>query len=331
MKNNSSGQKSKLSRASSKLFGKTIKWGFEGLTRAGKLHPAANLKKHGVECLPNIAYGPRPEHRLDVWRPTAPGDYPAMLYIHGGGFHILSKDTHWGMGLAFARKGYVVFNIDYRLAPEHPYPAAIQDSFLAWEWMLEHARSYGADTSRVLLGGESAGANLSAALTISACWERTEPWAARIWDLGVVPERVIAPYGIYQVSDVARYWRRDETIRPELRGRFETVSRYYLGEDQYLEHIPGEHDLADPLMFLERAHEPKRPLPPFFLPVGTRDDLLWDNHRMTEALSRLGAWVDAPEYEGEIHAFNAFLWREKAKQCWRDTYTFLDLEFPSGA
>ena len=51
-----------------------------------------------------------------------------MLYVHGGGFRILSKDTHWIMGLAFARRGFLVFNIGYRLAPKHPFPAAIADA-----------------------------------------------------------------------------------------------------------------------------------------------------------------------------------------------------------
>ena len=52
---------------------------------------------------------------------------PVVLYIHGGAFHYLSKDTHWVLALMFARRGYVVFNIDYRLAPVYPYSAAIED------------------------------------------------------------------------------------------------------------------------------------------------------------------------------------------------------------
>ena len=106
---------------------------FRGISRAGLLHPSARPERHGVEVLRDIAYldTGRPEHRLDVYRPrraSTTENVPVVLYVHGGGFRILSKDTHWVMGLAFARRGYLVFNIGYRLAPAHPYPAALSDS-----------------------------------------------------------------------------------------------------------------------------------------------------------------------------------------------------------
>src|SRR5262245_43891777 len=84
---------------------------FRALSRVGRLHPQARPDRHGVEVVRDVAYLPSDaaEHRLDVYRPierTAP--LPALLYVHGGGFRILSKDTHWIMGLAFARRGFVV-------------------------------------------------------------------------------------------------------------------------------------------------------------------------------------------------------------------------------
>src|SRR5947209_3745797 len=79
---------------------------FRGLSRAGRLHPMARPERHGVEVLRNIPYQTTGlgEHTLDLYRPVAdgqPGGRPVVLYIHGGGFRILSKDTHWLMGLAF--------------------------------------------------------------------------------------------------------------------------------------------------------------------------------------------------------------------------------------
>src|SRR5215468_3738307 len=99
---------------------------FRGLSRLGQLHPLADPASHGVDVIRDVAYRPtgRRAHRLDVYLPRdrhrrrrGEGPLPVVLYIHGGGFRILSKETHWMMGLAFARRGYLVFNINYRLAP----------------------------------------------------------------------------------------------------------------------------------------------------------------------------------------------------------------------
>src|SRR6185436_12956448 len=94
---------------------------FQGAAAAGKLHPMARPHRHGVEVTNDVRYRDTPSraHLLDIYRPTTPPTdsrgYPVVLYIHGGGFRMLSKDTHWLMGLAFARRGYLVFNISYRL------------------------------------------------------------------------------------------------------------------------------------------------------------------------------------------------------------------------
>ena len=99
---------------------------FRGLALAGLAHPAARPGRHGVEVEREISYRRTGEraHRLDVYRPRrgVRRPTPALLYVHGGGFRILSKDSHWLMGLAFARRGYTVFNVSYRLAPRHPRP-----------------------------------------------------------------------------------------------------------------------------------------------------------------------------------------------------------------
>jgi hypothetical protein len=149
---------------------------FEGASRLGGLHPRARPEAHGVEVIRNVPYDPsHPARRLDVWKPpavVAGATAPALLYVHGGGFRILSKETHWVMALSFARRGFVVFNIDYRLAPRHPFPAAVEDAAAAYAWVVAHAKEFGADVSRLVLAGESAGANLVAALTVAACFER---------------------------------------------------------------------------------------------------------------------------------------------------------------
>ena len=104
---------------------------FAGAARLGRLHPLSKPERHGVEVERDLAYlaeSRHAEHRLDIYRPSdMEGPLPTVLYIHGGGFRLLSKETHWLMALSFARRGYLVFNVGYRLAPDHPFPAAIED------------------------------------------------------------------------------------------------------------------------------------------------------------------------------------------------------------
>src|ERR1700679_136863 len=120
----------------------------------------AEPSRHGVERIANVTYGAQGSsaHTLDVYRPIARQEspLPVVLYIHGGGFRILSKDTHWVMGLAFARRGYLVFNINYRLAPRHPFPAAVEDAAAALLWVRANAAAFGGDPSRIVVAGESA-------------------------------------------------------------------------------------------------------------------------------------------------------------------------------
>jgi acetyl esterase len=127
------------------------------------------------------------------------------------------------------------------------------------------------------------------------------------------------------VSDPERFGRRRPLPR-WLLDRIVEVRDAYLGPSAH-----PHHDLADPVAFLERAPAPARPLPPFFLPVGTADPILDDTRRMHAALTALGAASEARYYPGEPHAFHALVFREAARRCWRDTFDFLDRHLPSSA
>lgn len=296
---------------------------FRGASRVGRMHPRARPEEHGVEVLRDIPYDPaHPVRRLDVWRPRdREKTLPAVLYVHGGGFRILSKDTHWVMALAFARRGHVVFNIDYRLAPRHPFPAAIEDAAAAYAWVAANAARYGGDPQRLVLAGESAGANLVAALAVAACFQRDEPHARQVFESGVVPRVVLPACGIHQVSDPGRFRRRKPRLSRFVADRIEEVSTAYLGPSFDPSH-PGS-DLADPLRMLERDDAPARPLPAFFLTCGTADALLDDTRRLHTALVRRGATSEVIYYPGELHAFHAMVFRQSARQHWGDTFDFL--------
>ncbi|HWB73695.1 MAG TPA: alpha/beta hydrolase [Nannocystaceae bacterium] len=298
---------------------------WRGLAAAGRFAPGARPERHGVEIERDVPYLPSGSaaHTLDVYRPRERnGLAPVVLYVHGGGFRILSKNSHWGMGLAFARRGYVVFNISYRLAPRHPFPAGLSDVAAAYHWVLDNAARYGGDASRLVLAGESAGANLVTALTIAACQERDEPWARGVFARNHVPRATMPACGILQVSDPDRFRRGERPVSWFIHDRFIEVYEAYLG-GSYAAGDPA-YDLADPLCVLEGQRALDRPLPPFFAPCGTADPLLADTRRLAAALARRGVPCEAPEYEGELHAFHALVFRPNARRCWADTYRFLD-------
>lgn len=313
---------SSLTRLRRRGLAKVVAQLFEGAARLSGVTPLARPERHGVRRVEDVVYAPSraAQARADLYVPErAPGPHPVVLYIHGGGFRALSKDTHWVMGLGFARKGYLVVNIDYRLAPAHPYPAAAEDACDAYLWVLAEVARYGGDPTRVAVAGESAGANLAAVVGLAACLERPEPWARRVYERGVVPRAVLPACGILEVSDPGRFSRR-RRIHPVADDVIHHVSSSYLGRRPSLE----ESAFASPLRVLEEAPRLGRPLPPFFLPVGTADPLLDDTRRMAKAVQRLGGVAEDRYYPGEIHAFHAFVWREAARACWRDMLGFLD-------
>jgi acetyl esterase len=300
---------------------------FNGASRIGQLHPKARPGRHGVERLVDIPYdgSGSSDHLLDVYRPVDrarfPGPpWPIVFYTHGGGFRVLSKDTHWVMALAFARRGFLVFNVNYRRAPKHKFPSAVEDVHRAFAWMVEHARRYGGDLGRVVLAGESAGANLAAGLALSLAYEREEPHARAVHETGVVPRAVVAACGLFQVSDMLRLHRRKPRMSSFIKDRLVEIEEAYLGGASAI----CSRDLADPVCVLERGQRPDRPLPPFFLPVGTRDPVLPDTRRMAEALRAIGTTAEVRYYPGAPHAFHAFVPLPDARRCWADTFAFLE-------
>lgn len=301
---------------------------FQSISGLARLHPQARPERHGVELIPNVPYQASGDeaHLLDIYKPTEhEGPRPVVLYIHGGGFRLLSKDTHWVMGLIFARYGYLVFNMSYRLAPKHPYPAPMDDVASAYEWVVANAERYGGDVSRLVVAGESAGANLTCATAVAASYRREEPFAKRIFDTGVVPSAVVPFCGILEVENIERFLER-RRLPAFIKTMLVDVA------SGYLDGTPDDVSLAlaSPLAFLERMLPPDRPLPAFFVPVGTKDPLLDDTRRLVATLEAMGVDAQAAYYQGEVHAFEAFVWRRAARQCWQDTLAFLEPRIRAG-
>lgn len=311
-----------LDRVRDTLFSRGYIRGIETLARLGRRLPAADPAKHKVRVIRDVAYldDAREEHRLDVYLPRhRQGLLPVVLYIHGGAFHYLSKDTHWLMGLLFAARGHVVFNINYRLAPGNRFPAALEDVSRAAVWVKQNAMRYGGDPDRIAVAGESAGANLATALTVAACYPREEAFARELHEVNFVPRVCLPACGVLQVSDMARLWERRD-LPPWVRAQLEEIESGYLPKHAL---SASERELCDPLLFLERGLAPRDPLPAFFTFVGTRDPLLTDTTRLADALRALQVPVESRVYRREVHAFHALWHRPAARDAWAGQIAYL--------
>ena len=166
---------------------------------AGELHPKVRRLNQRTERVgKDIAYtaSKNRAHQLDVYRPrNTQGMLPVVFFVHGGGFRILSKDSHRALARRFADAGYVVVTINYRLTPEGAYPHALMDVCKALLWTLDHAQDFGGDASRLIYAGESAGGNLTLAATVAGCYAPSEPWAQAVFERNPSPSVVLPACG----------------------------------------------------------------------------------------------------------------------------------------
>lgn len=104
----------------------------------------------------------------DVYAPLeGEGPFPTIVWIHGGSWALMTRHFLKRLGMQWTERGFVVLNIDYGLAPEHPYPAALEDTIYAMRWAAQNIAEYGGRPDRFFTGGESAGANLAAAAVLA--------------------------------------------------------------------------------------------------------------------------------------------------------------------
>lgn len=107
--------------------------------------------------------GPGGSIPIRIYTPEGTGPFPVLVFIHGGGWVICDLDSHDApCRMLTNRVGCVTVSVDYRLAPEHKFPAGVEDSFAATKWVAEHAKELNVDPNRLAIGGDSAGGNLSA-------------------------------------------------------------------------------------------------------------------------------------------------------------------------
>lgn len=296
--------------------------GLHALAGAADWLPAVRERRVGTRLVEDVEYAQHAGQAqcLDLHIPAGRGPHPVLIYLHGGAFAMASKRTHRALAEAHAARGWLVCNVDYRLAPQFPYPAAAEDACAAWHWVVREIGRYGGDAQCVVLAGESAGANLALVVALACATPRAEPWAAPLHAAPQRPSALLLYYGFLQASAPQRY------RRPGVSGLAarvaEDAARSYLGATAT--HHDPSRALADPLCVLE-AMDTAPGLPPSFIACGEADPCLPDSQRLAAALQRLGEPHDLHLYPGEGHGFHVMFWRAQAQRCWRDSFAFLQV------
>ncbi len=175
-----------------------------------------------VRAVKDITYVRRGAHalQLDLYLPAQAkaGTVPGIVFVHGGGWRVGVRDNFAPMAIRMAQRGYAAATISYRLSPEAPYPAAVQDARAAVRWMRVHADEYGIDASRIAIGGGSAGGQIAALAGVTDGLARFDPDGGA----GAVSSGVQAIVNIDGLSDftseAARKYEDDPSKQPSSAG-----------------------------------------------------------------------------------------------------------------
>jgi acetyl esterase len=227
--------------------------------------------------------GPAGEIPVRIYTPSAPAPLPLLVYFHGGGWVLGGLDTHDSTCRELASgAGCVVVSVDYRLAPEHKFPAAAEDCYAATQWAAAHAAELGADAKRLAVGGDSAGGNLAAVVAQMA---RDRGGPALVFQLLIYPV-------ISATFDTASY--RDNAEGYLLTaGDMRWFWNHYLGTP-----ADGANPYAAPLCAPTLAG-----LSPALVITAEFDPLRDEGELYAHRLEEAGVPARLTRYDGMIHGF----------------------------
>ena len=231
-----------------------------------------------------LAPTPHGDVRVRIYDPTPEGPKPALIYMHGGGWTLFSLDTHDRVMREYAaRAGVVVVGVDYALAPEAPFPAALDQVVAVARWLREDGAAVGVDPARIAAGGDSAGGNLATAA------------ALKLRDAGDTEllSALVLIYGGF-----------DSHCSDEAEQRYGGPGYMLSGAERvtfWNNYAPKPADAANPLARPILAD--LRGLPPAFLVIGECDILAEQNLRMADRFAAAGVSVRSKVYAGATHSF----------------------------
>ena len=281
---------------------------FLSLTGGGiKLHDISSARKMMDEIfatmikgLPTIegitsedrqVLGPEdaPYVTVRIYQPTdRPETLPALLWIHGGGYVLGSVEMDDLAAKQLTKSiQCVVASVEYRLAPENPYPAPVEDCYAALKWLSIHSDEFGVEKSRIAIGGASAGGGLAASLALLARDRKEVEVAFQLLIYPMIDDRNITP-----ASDAfpdTFVWSRENNL---------------IGWKSYLGHEPGVEGVS-PYAAACRATDLSG-LPSAYISVGDLDLFLNENIEYAQRLLEAGVPTELHVYPGAFHGFDSF-------------------------
>jgi acetyl esterase len=231
--------------------------------------------------------GPAGEIPIRIYRPEADGAVPTMAFFHGGGFVIGNIETHDDHARLICRDAeMVVVSVDYRLAPEHKFPTGFEDCLAATTWVADNIDALGGDPDKIVVGGDSAGGNLSAAVAL----------ATRDSGPRLAAQFLIYP-GVDFVEDV------------DYPSRVENAEGYFLTADDMVwfrdHYLPHDIDPTDPRASTIRVSD-LAGAPPAVIGTAEFDPLRDEGEAYAKALADAGVEVRLQRFDGLIHGFFGF-------------------------
>ena len=217
-----------------------------------------------------------------IYTPEGKGPLPVVVYFHGGGWVIANNDVYDASPRALANLAKaIIVAVDYRQAPEHKFPAAHEDAFAAYKWVLENASSFGGDPARVAVAGESAGGNLAAAVSLMAR-DRKAPMP--------LAELLVYPIAGYDFNTPS--YQENATAKPLDQAGMQWFYQQYLNSPK---------DAQDPRTSLVNAD--LHGLPPTTLITAQIDPLRSEGQMLAKNLEKAGVKVESKTYDGVTHEF----------------------------
>jgi len=222
---------------------------------------------------------------IRIYTPVASGGdpMPALVYYHGGGFVIGNIDTHDGPCRMLANEGgFRVIAVDYRLAPEHKFPAALDDAFAALSWVVANAAEIGVDANRLAVGGDSAGGALAAEVA---------QLAKAKGGMALAGQMLLFP--------VTQIGAETGSLREFAVGYFlekETLDWFYAS------YLPADADKSDPRISPLRAKDLSG-LPPAYVMLGGYDPLHDEGMQYADKLRAAGVKVTLDDHTDMVHCF----------------------------
>lgn len=214
---------------------------------------------------------------------------PILLLYHGGGFALGDMDTHENVARYYSKNGNViVINVHYRLSPENPFPAGIEDAYAALEWAAENAASIGGDKDRIAVTGDSAGGNISAVVTQMAKERGGPSIAYQILVYPVVDMRLNAPYQSREKYGNGDYFLSTDSIK-------------WLNSMYFTNQADAGSILASPILTKDLSD-----LPPALVITAGYDILKDEGHHYAKRLNKAAVPADYVCFGSTIHGFMSF-------------------------